>query len=72
VNPGKDTTEIHSMQKKTRDSQVHSRHSASAYVHSRLARSELSRKLSVNPRMSTKQRSDMDRRASFSILYPAT
>jgi hypothetical protein len=58
------------MHKKTRELQAHSKHSVRAYVYGRLVRSDLSRRMSVNPRMSTKQRSDMDRRASFSIFYP--
>ncbi len=59
------------MHKKTRDSQVQSKHNVCAYAHGRLMRSDLSRRMSVNPKASTKQRSDMDRRASFSVLYPA-
>jgi hypothetical protein len=66
----KGAAEINCMQNKTGDSQVARRYTVSASAHSRVVRSELSRRMSLNPRMSTKQRSDMDRRASFSILYP--
>jgi hypothetical protein len=72
VSSRREAAEIHSMQRKSRDPQVRCRYSASEYVHGRVARPELNRRLSVNPRMSTKQKSDMDRRASFSILYPTT
>ena len=58
------------MRKKTKDLKTLSKRNVAANVHGRLMRASLSRRMSVNPRMSTKQRSDMDRRASFSILYP--
>ncbi len=59
------------MQKKPEGLQVHRQHAVCVWAHSRWKHSDLSRRINVNPRLSTKQRSDVDRRASFSILCPA-